>query len=232
MSSAHLHRHNSYLLILWRCSRKKSVFVTLLSAAGLWMTAAAWRSVPRASSGQVAGVTCVTTPVPPVWMQELPTVPAVTPVRPERARYCIYCLFACLCTAFTTKCALICRIFKDLLKLDDRLLSSYQEKSLSICFLFMCVKFSIRNAPDKQETVESSTSHTNIYSMAVSDLVSTHSWWNIPLFSFNCSALFTRCWMTSCCLPFGAGKLKKPKFSQSSTSPPLFTPRFFCFSSR
>ena len=38
----------------------------------------------------------------------------------------------------------------------------------------MCGKFGIRNAPDKHETVESSTSHTNIYSVVVSDLISTH----------------------------------------------------------
>lgn len=138
MSSAHLHRHNLCLLILWRCGRK-SVFVTLLSAAGFWMTAAAWRSVPRASSGQVAGVTCVTTPVPPVWMQELPTVPAVTPVRPERA--CIlYILFVCLCVCVCIplslqKCALICRIFKDLLKLGNQLPG---EEFVCLFFVHVC----------------------------------------------------------------------------------------------
>lgn len=76
-----------------------------LSAAGLWMRAAAWWNVPRASTSQVAGVTCATTPVPPVWMQGLPTVPAVTLVRTEPANHavCLYvytyivCVFVCVC---------------------------------------------------------------------------------------------------------------------------------------
>lgn len=45
------------------------------------MKAAACRSAPRASTSQVVGVTCVTTPVLPVWMQGLPAATAVTLVR-------------------------------------------------------------------------------------------------------------------------------------------------------
>lgn len=45
--------------------------------AGRWTRAAASRTAPRGSTSLAASVTCVTTPAPPVWMQDLPAAAAV-----------------------------------------------------------------------------------------------------------------------------------------------------------
>lgn len=55
------------------------------------MRAAACWSVPGASTSQVAGVTCVTTPVPHVQMEGRLTVPAVTRVSSDRGvNQCVF----------------------------------------------------------------------------------------------------------------------------------------------
>lgn len=50
------------------------------------MRGAVWLNVLRANTDRVDSATSVTTPVPHVWMQGLPTVPAVTQVGDDTRR--------------------------------------------------------------------------------------------------------------------------------------------------
>lgn len=61
------------------------------------MRAAASQTAPRGSTSLAASVTCVTTPAPPVWMQDLQAAPAVKMVRVAGVQMVgFYCYLQCL----------------------------------------------------------------------------------------------------------------------------------------